>query len=63
MVYIYDAQTFEVKCPVTVDSRVLSVAFSPDGDMIAAGCVNGKIHLVDALTGQVKRSVSGHSDR
>jgi hypothetical protein len=30
------------------------------GDMIAAGCYNGKIHLLDAATGAVKRSLNGH---
>ena len=64
-VKIWDLSTAASAClsTVNVDLAVLSVAFSPDGDMIAAGCDNGKIHLVDALTGQVKRSVSGHSDR
>jgi WD40 repeat protein len=52
------AGTFNCQSTLNVDSAVLSVAFSPDGDMIAAGCINGKIHLVDALTGQVKRSVN-----
>jgi WD40 repeat protein len=50
-------------CPVTVDSGdrgVRSVSFSHKGDMIAAGCWNGKIYLVDVLTGQAKRSVTGH---
>ena len=32
------------------------------GDMIAVGCYNGKIHLLDTATFAVKRSLSGHSD-
>ena len=46
---------------MTVDSGLLgvrSISFSPVGGMIAAGCYNGKIYLVDALTGQVKRLVN-----
>ena len=42
---------------------VRSVSFSPKGDMIAAGCYNGTIHLVDALTTEVKRSVKGHNGK
>ena len=30
--------------------------------MIAVGCYNGNIHLVDAATIEVKRALSGHSD-
>ena len=47
----------------TVDSGlggVRSVAFSPKGDMIAAGCCNGIIYLVDMLTAKVKRLMIGH---
>jgi WD40 repeat protein len=32
------------------------------GDMIAVGCFNGKIHLLDTATAAVKRSLSGHND-
>jgi len=64
LVYIYDAQTFEdaqtFGCPLRVDSTVESVAFSPEGDMIAAGCHNGTIHLVETLTFLLMRSLRGH---
>ena len=46
--------------PLTVDAgnwRVQCVSFSPKDNMIAAGCSNGKVHLVDATTGGVKSSV------
>ncbi len=39
---------------------VQSISYSPAGDMIAAGCGNGKIHWLDAVTGTVKRSLTGH---
>ena len=47
---------------LTDDSAVLSVAYSPSGDTVAVGCRSGKVLLVDALTGRVKRSVRGHSE-
>ena len=49
---------------MTVDSGpygVRSVSVSPKGDMIAAGCGNGKIYFMDAQSGEVKRALSGHS--
>ena len=54
------------ECPVTVDAGkygVRSVSFSPKDNVIAAGCSNGKIHLVDAVAGEVKSSLSGHDAR
>ena len=50
---------------MTVDSGeygVWSVSFSPKDNVIAAGCYNGKIHLVDAVAGAVKWTLVGHSD-
>jgi WD40 repeat protein len=60
VINIWDVEKGEVKCALTVNSYFLSVSFSPDSatDIIAAGCLDGKIHLVDALTAQVKRSVT-----
>ncbi len=63
-VRLYDTVTGDVKSTLTVDSGfggVQSVSFSPMGDMIATGCANEKIHFLDAVTGAVKRSLSGHS--
>ena len=63
-VRIWDAATgAPVGSPLTVDAGeygVLSVSFSPKDNLIAAGCYNGKIHLVDAVAGEVKSSLSGH---
>ena len=53
------------ECPVTVDAGVdgvQSVCFSPEDNVIAAGCGNGNIYLVDAQAGEVKSSLSGHDD-
>ena len=57
--------TFECQSTLSVDAGtfgVQSVSFSPKGDVIAAGCSNGKIYLVDALAGEVKSTLTGHSD-
>jgi WD40 repeat protein len=63
-VQIWDAATgAPVGSPLTVDAGnrgVLSVSFSPKDNVIAAGCSNGKIHLVDAVAGEVKSSLTGH---
>ena len=64
-IYIFDAQTGKVKRYLSVDADgmgVDSVSYSPTGDMIAAGCRNGKIYLVDTVTADVKLLLvtSGH---
>ena len=42
------AQTGEkILCPLKFDSSVRSVAFSPDGTTLAAGCGNGKVYFLD----------------
>ncbi len=63
---IWNVKTGKCDSTLTVDSGyvgVESVSFSPMGDMIAAGCANGEIHILDTLTNAVKRSLSGHSDQ
>ena len=55
--------SFECESTLAVDSGecgVLSVSFSPKDNVIAAGCYNGKIHLVDAVAGEVKSTLTGH---
>ena len=63
-VKIWETSTGECVSTLNVDSGfmgVQSISYSAAGDMIAVGCSNGKIFLVDAVTVQVKRSLSGHS--
>ena len=58
--------TFECESTLRVDAGaygVRSVSFSPKDNVIAAGCSNGKIYLVDALAGEVKSTLTGHSKR
>ena len=62
---IWETSTGTCVSTLSVDSGiggVQSLSYSPGGDMIAAGCYNGKIHILDTVTVAVKRSLSGHSD-
>ena len=59
---IWDLSTAACLSTVNVDSEVKSVAFSPCGKTIAAGCWNAKVVIVDVATVAVMRSLSGHSD-
>ena len=59
---IWDATTGEpIGSPVTVAPSahlgVQSVSFSPEDNVIAAGCSSGKIYLLDALVGEVKSTL------
>ena len=65
-VRIWDAATgAPVGSPLTVDAGeygVCSVCFSPTDNVIAAGCSNGNIYLVDAQAGEVKSALRGDRD-
>ena len=55
---------FQCQSTLRVDAGaygVQSVSFSPKDNVIAAGCSNGKIYLVDALAGAVKSTLAGHT--
>ncbi len=59
------AGTFECQSTLRLDagsSGVTSVSFFM-GDVIAVGCDNGKIHLIDVAEGSLKRSLIGHRYR
>ena len=61
---VWEASTGTCQSTLTVDAGyggVRSVSFSPKDNVIAAGCCNGKIHLVDVVAGEVKSSLRGHS--
>jgi len=59
---VWNAETGTELSTLSVDSPVMSVAYSPFGDTVAVGCYNGSVLLVDASTVAVKRSLNGHSD-
>ena len=56
--------TFECESTLTqFDKPVKCVAFSPDGDMLAAGDGDyrgGNVRLYDVQTGEVKSTLTGH---
>ena len=45
---------------VNVVDAVFSVAFSPNGTTLAAGCYDGKVYFVDPTAGEIKSSLTGH---
>ena len=62
-IFSQDGSTGNFACQSTLNvdagiGGVQSVSFSPSGDMVAAGCYNGKIHFMDAAAGQIKSSVN-----
>jgi WD40 repeat protein len=66
-IYLVDALAGEVKSTLRGDKQVNCVAFSPDGDMLAAGdggfMEAGNVRLYDVQTGEVKSTLTGHSNR
>ena len=64
-VKLWNTNTGDCESTLSVDAGfrgVVSISYSPAGDMIAVGCDNGKIHQLDTATFAVKRSLSGHND-
>ena len=57
--------TFECESTLRGDKQVNCVAFSPDGDMLAAGdggfMEAGNVRLYDVQTGEVKSTLTGHN--
>ena len=65
-IHLVDAVAGEVKSTLRGDKKVNCVAFSPDGDMLAAGdgdYQGGNVRLYDVQTGEVKSTLTGHSGR
>ena len=54
--WLYDVGTDKPPVPLTTDTRIISVSFSPDGKMLASGCGDGVVRLWDVDTGMTKVS-------
>ena len=60
-IWIYDAQTGEELDLLTGHTnRINSIAFSPDGRMLASGSSDSTIRLWDAATGEHLHTLKGH---
>ena len=63
-VLIWDAASGEQLCSLSGDKQVNCVAFSPDGNTLAAGdggfMEAGNVRLYDVHTGEVKSTLTGH---
>ncbi len=66
-VRLWDAETGSCKCSLRGDKQINCVAFSPDGKIIAAGDGRmfeaGSVRLYDTVTGDMKSTLTGHSNR
>ena len=63
---IWDIKSGACQSTLRGDKQVNCVAFSPDGDMLAAGdgfMEAGNVRLYDVQTGEVKSTLTGHSNR
>jgi WD40 repeat protein len=61
-VVVWDAKTHKVRLVHHVDKGVPSVAFSPDSKTLAVGSYSEHCYLLDADTGKVKATLSGHGE-
>lgn len=62
-VWVYDVNTGEaLDLLIGHTSDLESMAFSPDGEMLATGSVHGTIRLWDAQTVKHKKTLIGHKD-
>ena len=62
-IWLYDAQSGEeLDLFIGHTSSVTSVAFSPDGNMLASGSYEDTVRLWNANTGRLIRTLTGHKD-
>ncbi len=61
-VFLWDTSTGVLLWRGSDKGRVLSIAFSPDGKILASGSRDNTIRLWDATTGQIKNILTDHRD-
>ena len=60
---VWDTSSWERVHEVTTENAVLSLAFSPDGRVLAAGTSSGQVEFIDLGTGErIGEPVSGQRD-
>ncbi len=62
-VYLYDAETLQQVRFMESDAWVTSVAFSPDGALLASGAWDNTVRLWRVADGAPLRTLEGHTDR
>ena len=60
-IYIYDVYTFKQKDFIETNSRVNSIAFSPDGAILASGSDDRTVRLWRISDGKLINSLEGHT--
>jgi WD40 repeat protein len=58
-VFVYDASTMEEIWAIPSEEPVISIAFSPDGMLLAAGLKDGTLALLDAADGFLHNALGG----
>jgi len=62
-IYIYDPTNWSEKLFINTGVAIGSIAYAPDGSMIAAGGDDGKIQLLQTSDGSLVRTLEGHKGR
>jgi len=59
-IYQWNLETLETPTPFTTESPALSYSLSEDGQLLAAGCVDGLIRVWNTASGRLLTNLQGH---